>query len=59
MDEMTQVNRLRSEVPRPDPAELRAEEGRLLSEIAALGAAPPASAADGHAARRASGGTSG
>ncbi|WP_329084766.1 MULTISPECIES: CU044_5270 family protein [unclassified Streptosporangium] len=45
MDEMTQVNRLRSEVPRPDPAELRAEEGRLLSEIAALGAAPPASAA--------------
>ncbi|MGS2644158.1 CU044_5270 family protein [Streptosporangium sp. G12] len=40
MDEMTQVNRLRSEVPRPDPAELRAEERRLLSEIAALGATP-------------------
>ncbi|MEU3166935.1 CU044_5270 family protein [Streptosporangium sp. NPDC006930] len=42
MDEMTQVNRLRSEVPRPGPAELRAEESRLLSEIAALGAAPTA-----------------
>ncbi|MEU4407489.1 CU044_5270 family protein [Streptosporangium sp. NPDC023963] len=40
MDEMTQVNRLRGEVPRPGPAELRAEERRLLSEIAALGAAP-------------------
>ncbi|MER6827059.1 CU044_5270 family protein [Streptosporangium sp. NPDC000563] len=42
MDEMTQVNRLRCEVPRPGPAELRAEESRLLSEIAALGAAPTA-----------------
>ncbi|AWS43298.1 hypothetical protein DKM19_19865 [Streptosporangium sp. 'caverna'] len=39
---MTQLNRLRSEVPRPDPAELRAEEQRLLSEIAAFGASPPA-----------------
>ncbi|MFI6507082.1 CU044_5270 family protein [Streptosporangium sp. NPDC050855] len=35
MDEMTQVNRLRSEVPLPGPAELRAEESRLLAEIAA------------------------
>ncbi|MEU8386007.1 CU044_5270 family protein [Streptosporangium sp. NPDC048865] len=42
MDEMTQLDRLRSEVPRPDRTELRAEERRLLSEIAALGAAPPA-----------------
>ncbi|MFF3440308.1 CU044_5270 family protein [Streptosporangium sp. NPDC002721] len=40
MDEMTQLDRLRSEVPRPDRTELRAEERRLLSEIAALGAAP-------------------
>lgn len=40
MDEMTQLDRLRSEVPRPGPAELRAEERRLMSEIAALGAAP-------------------
>ncbi|GAA4187942.1 hypothetical protein GCM10022252_22370 [Streptosporangium oxazolinicum] len=44
MDEMTQVNRLRAEVPRPGPAELRAEERRLLSEIAAYGAASPAPA---------------
>ncbi|GAA3007164.1 CU044_5270 family protein [Streptosporangium longisporum] len=35
MDEMTQVNRLRSEVPLPGPAELRAEESRLFAEIAA------------------------
>lgn len=41
MNEMTQLNRLRSEVPRPDPTELRAEEQRLLSEIAAFGASPP------------------
>jgi hypothetical protein len=42
MNEMTQLNRLRSEVPRPDPTELCAEEQRLLSEIAAFGASPPA-----------------
>ncbi|MET8048241.1 MULTISPECIES: CU044_5270 family protein [unclassified Streptosporangium] len=42
MNEMTQLNRLRSEVPRPGAPELRAEERRLLSEIAALGTAPPA-----------------
>lgn len=40
MNEMTQLNRLRSEVPRPGVPELRAEERLLLSEIAALGAAP-------------------
>ncbi|MGC5010698.1 CU044_5270 family protein [Streptosporangium sp. DT93] len=40
MDEMTQLNRLRSEVPLPGAAELRSEELRLLSEITAGGAAP-------------------
>ncbi|GAA0844084.1 hypothetical protein GCM10009525_60350 [Streptosporangium amethystogenes subsp. fukuiense] len=35
------MNRLRSEVPRAGVSELRAEERRLLSEIAALGTVPP------------------
>ncbi|MER5644365.1 CU044_5270 family protein [Streptosporangium sp. NPDC002524] len=61
MDEMTQLDLLRSEVPRPGPAELRAEERRLLSEIAALDAAPAGrerrrapgiAALGGHGARR-------
>ncbi|WP_326643511.1 CU044_5270 family protein [Streptosporangium sp. NBC_01755] len=34
---MTRLNRLRAEVPHPDLRELRAEERRLLSEIAAHG----------------------
>ncbi|MEU4829632.1 CU044_5270 family protein, partial [Streptosporangium sp. NPDC023615] len=40
MDEIAQLNRLRSEVPLPGAPELRSEERRLLSEIAACGAAP-------------------
>ncbi|WP_433176830.1 CU044_5270 family protein [Actinoallomurus sp. CA-150999] len=37
MDEMAQLNLLRAEVPRPAPTDLRAEEERLLAEIAAPG----------------------
>ncbi|MEV5707713.1 CU044_5270 family protein [Actinoallomurus sp. NPDC052274] len=39
MDEMTQLNLLRAEVPRPALADLRAEENRLLSEMVAPGSA--------------------
>ncbi|MEV0626494.1 CU044_5270 family protein [Nonomuraea wenchangensis] len=34
MNEMTQLERLRSEIPRPDLADLRAQEERLLAAIA-------------------------
>ena len=47
MNEIDQLERIRSQVPRPGPAELRAEESRLLEAITA-----PASASGGSAARR-------
>lgn len=47
MDEMAQLNLLRSEVPRPAPTDLRAEEDRLLAEIATPASGRPARRREG------------